>query len=383
MKYSLLVILSVLLGISEVSIARELPNIVIIIADDIGYSDFACYGGEIPTPNIDKIAAKGIRFTHYYTENMCAPSRAALLIGQYHIRGYNSGNNITIAEALSKAGYSTYAVGKWHNAGEKIQDRSAPLKRGFSHFYGTPIGCGSFFAPLTLSRDGEPAEHEWENKDFYYTDAISDNAIKYIKDTPKEKPLFLYTAYTAAHWPLHAREEDIDKHKGRYAKGWDQLRNQRLARMKELGIIKTDTPLSERDDQVPAWKNAEFKEWEQRRMEVYAAQIEVMDQGIGRIINELENSGRLENTLLMMLVDNGGCHVEYLKERKGPFLNEKTRDGKPVRPGNLPGIMPERKIPGKVTDAAGPTPATLLFACLNNMTMKGEFVHLLLYNGLP
>jgi arylsulfatase A-like enzyme len=340
MKNIMLIMLSILLGMSEISIAKELPNIVIIIADDIGYSDFGCYGGEIPTPNIDKIAAKGIRFTHYYSENMCAPSRAALLTGQYHIRGYNTGNNITMAEALSTAGYSTYAVGKWHNAGEQIQDRSAPQKRGFSHFFGTPIGCGSFFAPLMLTRDGEPAENEWESKDFYYTDAISENAIKYIRDTPKDKPFFLYTAYTAAHWPLHARQEDIDKHKGRYSAGWDQLRKQRLARMKELGVIKNDTPLSERDEQVPSWENAKHKEWEQRRMEVYAAQIEVMDKGIGRIIKELENSERLNNTLLMVLVDNGGCHVEYSKDRKGPFLNATTRDGKPVRAGNLPKIMP-------------------------------------------
>lgn len=340
MKNNKILIVISLILISNISLAKELPNIVVIIADDIGYSDFACYGGEIHTPNIDKIADSGIRFTNYYTENMCAPSRAALLTGQYHLRGFESGKNVTIAEVLSKAGYSTYAVGKWHNAGEAKQNRMAPQNRGFDHFYGTPLGCGSFFAPLMLTRDGKPAEHEWENEDYYYTDAITDNAIKYIKDTPREKPFFLYTAYTAAHWPLHARAKDIEKYKGRYAMGWDNLREERLARMKKMGILKPDTPLSERNEKVPAWKNAENKEWEQRRMEVYAAQIEVMDQGIGRIIDELENSGRMNNTLLIMLVDNGGCHVEYLKDRKGLFLNDKTRDGKPIRPGNLPEIMP-------------------------------------------
>lgn len=146
------------------------PDIVIIIGDDIGYSDFGCYGGEIETPNIDRIAAEGVRFTQFHTESMCAPTRVALLTGRYHLRGYRNGRNVTIAEALSRAGYRSCAVGKWHNEGEPVLNRKAPLERGFDNFFGTPQGCGSFFAPLTLSRDGEPAEHEWkENKDFYYT----------------------------------------------------------------------------------------------------------------------------------------------------------------------------------------------------------------------
>ena len=143
-------------------------NIVIIIGDDIGYSDFGCYGGEIQTPNIDRIAGGGIRFTQFHSESMCAPTRVALLTGQYHIRGYNSGKNVTIAEVLSKAGYRSCAVGKWHNAGEPILNRKAPLERGFDNFFGTPQGCGSFFAPLTLSRDGEPAEDEWLNNEELY-----------------------------------------------------------------------------------------------------------------------------------------------------------------------------------------------------------------------
>jgi len=317
------------------------PNIVIIIGDDIGYSDFGCYGGEIETPNIDGIAADGIRFTQFHTESMCAPTRAALLTGQYHIRGYNSGRNVTIAEALSSAGYKSYAVGKWHNAGEPILNRKAPLERGFDNFFGTPQGCGSFFAPLTLSRDGEPAEDQWrKNRDFYYTDAISDNAVKYIKQTPQDAPLFLYTAFTAAHWPLHARDSDIASQKGRYAMGWDKLRRQRLERMKKLGIVKADTPLSPRHPDVPAWKDEKHKKWQQRRMEVYAAQIKCMDDGIGRILDALEQTHRLENTLIMVLVDNGGCHVEYKPSRKGPFLNKQTRDGRPIKTGNLPDVMP-------------------------------------------
>jgi len=317
------------------------PDIVIIIGDDIGYSDFGCYGGEIPTPNIDRLAAEGVRFTQFHTESMCAPTRVALLTGQYHIRRYNSGRNVTIAEALSSAGYRSCAVGKWHNAGEPVLNRKAPLERGFDNFFGTPQGCGSFFAPLTLSRDGEPAEDEWlKSKDFYYTDAISDNAVRYIKQTPKETPLFLYTAYTAAHWPLHARSEDIAKQKGRYAMGWDELRRRRLARMKKLGVVKPDTPLSPRHPNVGAWADEKHKGWQQRRMEVYAAQIARMDQGIGRILEELAQSRRLENTLVMVLVDNGGCHVEYKQSREGVFLNKQTRDGRPINKGNLPDVMP-------------------------------------------
>lgn len=317
------------------------PNFVVIVCDDIGYSDFGCYGGEIPTSNIDKIGENGIRFTDFHTESMCAPTRAALLTGQYHIRGYNSGRNVTIAEALSSANYRSSAVGKWHNVGEPSRDRTAPLKRGFDNFFGTPLGCGSFFAPLTLSRDGKPAEHEWkQNKDFYYTDAISDNAVKYIRETPKGTPLFLYTAYTAAHWPLHAFSEDIEKQKGKYAIGWDKLRVQRLKRMKKLGVVKLNTPLSPRHPNVPAWEDEIHKEWQQRRMEVYAAQIFRMDQGIGRISKALEEAGRLENTLIMVLSDNGGCHVEYKQSRKGSFLNKETRDGQPIKAGNRPDVMP-------------------------------------------
>ncbi len=317
------------------------PNIVIVIADDIGYSDFGCYGSEIPTPNIDRLAAAGLRFTQFHTESMCAPTRSTLLTGRYYTRGYGKGDNVTIPEALKLVGYRSIAIGKWHNQGEDVLNRAAPQARGFDHFYGTPQGCGSFFAPLTLTRDGKPAEDDWRNnKDFYYTDAISDEAAAQIKSTPAEKPLFLYTAYTAAHWPLHAPPEEIAKHKGKYACGWDKLRTRRLARMKKLGVIKPDTPMSPRNPKVPAWADEPNKQWQQQRMEVYAAQITRMDTGIGKIVAALEATGRLDNTLIMFLVDNGACHVEYGPDRKGPFLNEQTRDGKPMRVGNLPKIVP-------------------------------------------
>jgi len=321
--------------------AADRPDIVILIADDMGYSDLGCYGGEIRTPHLDGLARRGIRFTEYHTENMCAPTRATLLTGRYWIRRFDAGDNVTIPEALGAAGYHTCMAGKWHNTNDVKPAREAPLKRGFHRFFGTPIGCGSFFAPLMLTRDGQPAEDEWRtNKAFYYTDAISASAATYVREAPKDKPLFLYVAYTAAHWPLHALPDDIARYKGRYAGGWDRLRRERLARMKQLGVVGPDTPLSPRHAQVPAWDDEEHKAWQERRMEVYAAQVDRMDQGIGRILAALEARGRLRDTLILFTIDNGGCHVEYGATRKGDFLNATTRDGRPLTVGNRPDVMP-------------------------------------------
>jgi len=216
----------------------------------------------------------------------------------------------------------------------------SPPQRGFKRFFGTLSGCGSFFAPIFLNRDGSSAEGEWKRKDFYYTNAISDNAVTYIEDTPKATPLFLHVAYTAAHWPLHALPDDIARYKGKYAMGWDKLRARRLTRMKKLGVIGPDVELSPRNPSVPAWNDAANKPWQQRRMEVYAAQVESMDRGIGRIIEALRRRGRIDNTVLMFTIDNGGCHVEYGRDRKGAWLNKATRDGAALKVGNRPDVMP-------------------------------------------
>jgi len=316
------------------------PNIVIILADDLGYSDFGCYGGEIDTPNIDRLAGSGIRFSSYYSEAKCNPSRQQLLTGKYALRAYN-GRDATIAECLAPGGYSRYMAGKWDMVADISGDsRKAPQARGFEHFFGTPMGCGSYFAPIKLTRDGEPAEKESMAPGFYYTDAITDNAVKYINDAPQDKPLFLYAAYTAPHWPLHAREEDIAKYKGRFKAGWDRLREERLARMKKMGLVGADIPLSAREEKVPAWENEKNPEWKQRLMEVYAAQVECMDRGVGRILQALDKTGRRDNTLIIVTSDNGACAEEYSPDRLGNYLNKKTRDGRPLRVGNLPEIMP-------------------------------------------
>ncbi|PHR95370.1 MAG: arylsulfatase [Blastopirellula sp.] len=319
------------------------PNIVFIISDDMGYSDLGCYGGELNTPTLDSLAADGVRFTNYYCENMCMATRAAILSGVYTNTSYQKKelrkDLITIPNVLKQAGYHTAMSGKWHQS--KLGDTAGlPTRRGFDRYYGTINGAGSFFAPSSLMRNEKLIEEEFLEKDFYYTDAITDNAVKFIEECDAETPLFLYVAYTAAHWPLHARDADIKKFVGKFDAGWDNLREARFKRMQKLGILPEHSKLSPRDAGVPAWEAEEHKAWQLRRMEVYAAQVDVMDQGIARIVDSLKATGRYENTLLMFTIDNGGCHVEYGPDRKGAYLPEKTRDGRPVVPGNLPHIMP-------------------------------------------
>ena len=318
------------------------------MADDMGYSDIGPYGGEIDTPALDMLAESGLRFTNFYTNNMCVPTRAALLSGVYHPRSYDGSLTdqvVTMGEYLQEAGYSTFISGKWHLAPwkERGNDKTDwPLQRGFDRFFGTILGAGSYFAPNSLIRGNQPAEEEYLREDFYYTDAIGDNAIRFLNEAlEKETPFLGYVAFTAPHWPLHALPEDIAKYEGKYDGGWDQLRARRYRRMIELGIIDSSFTLSPRHSKVPAWTDlsADRQAWEARQMEVYAAQIDRMDQNIMRILNVLRKRGELENTLIFFLADNGGCHVELPPSRTGPFLPDTTREGRPVRNGNLQRIM--------------------------------------------
>lgn len=323
--------------------ADDRPDVLLIIADDIGYSDIGCFGGEVRTPHLDRLASKGLRFSNFYSENMCNVSRACLLTSVYHKASLKSGalhpRCVTLPASLRAAGYQTLMSGKWHLAG--TQNRFFPSDAGFDRFYGILGGAASFFAPATLTRDRQNIEHEYrEDPDYYFTDAITENARQFVTAADTDRPLFLYLAYTAAHWPLHARENDIAAYRGRYASGWDQLRVERLRRMKQLGVVDAHTKLSPRHPDVPAWEDAPEQAWQQRRMEVYAAQITAMDRGIGQVLETLETTRGLENTLVIFVIDNGGCHVEYTTDRKGPYLPEKTRDGRPVKPGNIPGLLP-------------------------------------------
>jgi arylsulfatase A-like enzyme len=344
------------------------PNILIILNDDMGFSDIGCYGGEIETPNLDRLAFGGLRYSQFYNTARCSPSRASLLTGLHpHQTGigiltYDTGPEgyagnlnkscVTIAEALKSRNYMSYLSGKWHIARSLTEPTDAwPLQRGFDEFWGTIIGAGSFYHPSTLTRGNESADHQAKDDPaFFYTDAISDQAVEYIRahrrDHP-ERPFFQYVAYTAPHWPLHAHEEDIAKYKGRFDAGWDRLREERLARLVRSGIIRPYWQLSERDPTQPSWTEADHREWRLRCMEVYAAQIDRMDQGIGRIIEALEETGQFENTLIIFLSDNGGCAEDIpegvtAKELVDELMIAKatTRAGEPVRFGNIPSIMP-------------------------------------------
>jgi arylsulfatase A-like enzyme len=351
------------------------PNIIIIMADDMGFSDIGCYGSEIETPTLDRLAAGGLRFTQFYNTGRCCPTRAALLTGLYSHqtgvglmmspRGYDSYDGdlnrrcLTIAEILGTAGYATYMSGKWHvtkqvghwSGNEQLTSKhNWPRQRGFDRFYGTIHGAANFFNPVSLVRDNQPLD--CPRGDYYYTDAISDNAAGFIRDHAAleevaRKPFFLYVAYTAPHWPMHARPRDIAKYKGRYDAGWDALRKERHERMIRMGIVKPEWKLSPRNPEVPAWEDAGHKPWHRAVMEVYAAMVDSMDQGISRIVTALEETGQLDNTLVLFLADNGGCaeggrNFERSHRSGGTSLHStvKTRDGRWVEHGNYDHVLP-------------------------------------------
>ncbi|WP_076606475.1 arylsulfatase [Rufibacter radiotolerans] len=315
------------------------PNILVIMADDMGYSDLGCYGAEIATPNLDKLAGNGIKLTQFYNTGRCCPTRASLLTGLYPhktgmgwmtgydmmlpgYRGDLNKNNVTIAEALKPAGYASYAVGKWHvsaTTAPKGPKHNWPVQRGFDKYYGIIAGSGSFFTPGSLTNNNERITAQGTN--YYLTDAITDTASQYISQHVAGKakaPFFLYVAYTAPHWPLHARESDIQKYMKTYAAGWDALRAERYARQLKMGLLDKSVKLTERDKDVPAWRDIPEKDrgvWV-KRMATYAAQVDVMDRGVGKILETLRKSNQLENTLVIFLSDNGGCSEDVSRQDK-------------------------------------------------------------------
>ena len=371
-------------GLLAIPVVQAQPNIVVIMSDDMGYSDLGCYGSEIQTPNLDGLAAGGVRFTQFYNTARCCPTRAALLTGLYSHQagigwmmrddghaGYRGDLNercVTIAQVLKPAGYRTYMVGKWHVSKHTKPEgprHNWPLQRGFDRFYGTIHGAGSFFDPNTLMRGNTMisphADAEYEPEQYYYTDAISDHAVRYIEEHGRvhaEAPFFLYVSYTAAHWPMHALERDIAKYKGVYDEGYAAIRRRRFEKMKALGVISADAELSPAPD---SWEEMPDKTWDLRNMEVYAAMVDNMDRGIGRVMKALKDAERLEDTLILFLQDNGGCAEAYgrnpkkkegawPKRAEGPTLEpladdylqphmqpKQTRDGWPVLTGR--GVM--------------------------------------------
>jgi arylsulfatase A-like enzyme len=320
-----------LAGISLGAVAQKAgkkPNIIIILADDMGYSDIGCFGSDIQTPNINALAKGGLVMTQFYNASRCCPSRASLLTGLYQhqagvgdmvntrkepaYQGYLNHNCVTIAEALKNGGYNTYMAGKWHVG---TAPQNWPVKRGFDHYFGLIDGASSYFNPTAPYRPNQKLTIALDDKEFtpgkdwYSTNAYGDYAVKYIKDNKATgKPFFLYMAFTSPHWPLHALPQDIAKYKGHYlTKGWDKLREERLQRMKELGVVTPETKLSPRDKNVPEWSSltdAEKIAWDDK-MAVYSAMVDRMDQNIGRIRQALKETGEDQNTLIMFLSDNG------------------------------------------------------------------------------
>lgn len=366
--------------------SSERPNIIVVLSDDMGFSDIGCYGGEIQTPNLDGLAASGVRFTQFYNTARCCPTRASLLTGLYphqagighmmedhgvEFPGYRGNLNSscrTIAEVLKPAGYRNYVVGKWHVTHHIQQDgpkHNWPLQRGFDRFYGMVSGGGSFYDPFTLARDNRLispyADPEYQPETYYFTDAITSQAVRFLNEhvaSHSDQPFFMYVTYTAAHWPMHALEEDIDKTKGRYDAGYEPIRRARLQKAAKLGLVNADELLPPSPDE---WSDVENRQREIACMEVYAAMVERMDQGVGQLVAALKKHGQLDNTLLLYLQDNGGCAEPMgrgpVKGRQdGPRLDKptlppiapeelpvalvppQTRDGYPVRQG--PNVMP-------------------------------------------
>ena len=372
------IILLPILAAAGIASAAPRPNIIVIMSDDMGYSDVGCYGGEIATPNLDGLAANGLRYTQFYNTGRCVPTRGSLLTGLYAHQaglgemtadrgqpGYTGDlgrNGVTLAEVLRTSGYRTYMAGKWHVSRNLDHDgdlSSWPMQRGFDRFYGTIIGAGSFYDPWTLTRGNQAItpdnDPEYQPETFYYTHAITDHAVRYIEEhatSHADDPFFLYVSHTAPHWPMHALDEDIEKYRGKYDAGYEAIREARFKRMRDLGVI-GDVRLSPAPEPWSAIPD-DLKAWEARCMEVYAAMIDSMDQGIGKIIATLKRHDRFDNTLIIYLQDNGGCHENFGREpRENPatgiepmapdelqtsIFPQRTRDGHPVLMG--PEVMP-------------------------------------------
>lgn len=339
--------------------AAQRPNIVIILLDDLGYSDLGCYGGDVHTPTIDRLAAEGLRFTSFYNCARCCPTRAALLSGLYphqvglqHNGASMTRDGATIAELLGGAGYQTAMAGKWHltaatplkpqlrhmkwlNHQAKL-DRdfgsidTYPARRGFDRYYGIIWGVADYFDPFSLVDGVKPVQTVPE--DYYITDAITDHAAEYIAGADHDKPLFLYLAYTAPHWPLHARPQDIASYRGKFSDGWHAMRDRRYQRQVAMGLIDPAT------HPLPAVMGS-GKDWDQlsddeqaaqaAKMQVHAAMVDRVDQNVARIIESLKQTGRYDNTVIFVLSDNGAS--PEIPGGPGYDRSGQTRDGRPIR----------------------------------------------------
>ena len=393
-----MIALLVPVGLAAAQQAR--PNVIIILADDMGFSDPGCFGGEIHTPNIDQLASQGVRFSQFYNMARCCPTRASIMTGLYpHQAGIGAMNQnlghpayqgelndrcVTIAEVLRDAGYHTGMAGKWHlchltiNSGGprakrllNYQEQAAispskanwPCNRGFEEHWGTIAGVEDYYDPYSLVHNDQTIKPDAQN--FYYTDFITDHSVQIIdqftasdREKGGQKPFFLYVAYTAPHWPMQAREQDIARYADTYSVGWDAIREARFERQVAMGLVKKEWGLSPRANyrgvnegasSLGPWEAAQDKAWQARRMAVYAAMIESMDRGIGRILDTLKHKNLEQNTLVFFLSDNGGCAENVRAEWYD--IPSKTRDGREIHVGNNPNFMPG---PEEVYQSYGP-----------------------------
>lgn len=357
------------------------PNIILVMADDLGYSDIGCYGGEIKTPNLDKLAQSGLRFTNCYNMGRCCPTRASMLTGLYpHQAGigkmtFNEGepgyrgqlneHTVTVAEALRTAGYQTGMVGKWHisetverpdkaeqlkwlahqaDYGDFAERNSYPSGRGFEKFYGTIWGVVDYFDPFSLVHGKEPVKTV--PRDFYYTNAIGDTAVSFVNQFSKsDKPFFMYVAYTAPHWPVQALPEDIKKYENVYKDGWQALRKRRYDRLVALKLIDpATTPLPAFMFPKKDWATNPTREWDARAMAVHAAMVDRMDQNIGHLVAELKRTKQFDNTLLVFLADNGASPEDPTEFGPGFDRAGSTRSGQPVAFPRQKEVLPSGEL---------------------------------------
>ena len=342
------------------------PNVIVVLVDDMGFADMGFMGSEIRTPNIDALAEGGLTFSSMYNCARCCPTRASLLTGLYPhkagigfmavdfgipaYQGKLAKDSVTIAEALGGAGYRTLMCGKWHVGGDFEPreadswrvgdvDHPSPRQRGFDRFFGMLDGVASFFHPHFLMEDDQRVEITGD--DFYLTDAISGKACDMIAEAAADEvPFFLYLAYNAPHWPLHAPAEDIARYEGVYNRGWDGIRTARHENMIAAGVLENPWDISPRDAEAPPWEGVDDRDWEAARMAVYAAMVDRMDAGVGRILGELGRLGIKDDTLVLFLSDNGGC-AEFLAEDGWPkHFPDELPDGRRVNSGNRPCLRP-------------------------------------------
>ncbi len=342
------------------------PNVVLILADDMGFSDLGVTGSEIRTPNIDRLANNGVLLTAMYNCARCCPTRASLLTGLYphsagvgHMganlgtpayQGFLRNDSVTIAEVLRESGYRTMMSGKWHVAGDFMArevdswrvgdiDHPTPRQRGFDRFYGIVDGVTNFFSPHFMLEDDRRVDVFPDN--FYFTDSITDKAIGMVEEAvDADKPFFLYLAHAAPHWPLHAPAEDIARYDRVYTKGWDEIRTARHEEMNGRRILERNWDISPRDEEVMAWRDVRLTDWEASKMAVYAAMVDRMDQSIGRLIMALEKLSQLDNTLILFLSDNGGCAEFMAEDGWAKFFPNITHDGRKITMGNIPNLFP-------------------------------------------